>query len=139
MKEYTTSEMFAVLEKNPKLKFESKNGYLASVNKVNGCLQWDKKDFPTTGLNNNLRLISVGTDYPADKWTLVREPVTWQEAIQARINGKPIKCEKCVGCKEVPGCPKKESQRFDGIDPWEDTPCWEQLASGTWYIEQEVN
>jgi hypothetical protein len=83
-----TSEMIAMLEKNPNLKFKGTNwsdgsilqldlfGHITIINPKN-------KICPETVLN----YLPSKTD-----WEIVCEPVTWQEAIQAWAEGKTVKC-----------------------------------------------
>ena len=132
-----TSEMIAMLEKNPKLRFtriDEPFGYGGAVSCVNGRLMGTDGQLYAFVLN---RWNDAMTD-----WTLVREPVTWQEAIQAWIDGKTVKVECSKHCPHamVPSgvcgkfrivssiyCPGKDS----------DTICRHQIQSGTWYIENE--
>ena len=107
-----TSEMIAALEENRELKFKSSLGGLKTVCYVN---KFNEIEF--TNLNQRIR---------RDRdWQLVREPVTWQEAIQAWIDGKTIKCEypandaKIISSTFYPSCLG---------------PSRENLITGTWYI-----
>ena len=59
-------------------------------------------------------------------WQEVKQPVTWQEAIEAWANGKKIKYENEHGCLTYSGNTLK-----DEIGPLASY----QLTTGTWYIE----
>lgn len=115
MKEYTTGEIILALEKNPKLQFRSSNhmttplmaysdGEAIFYRKENGSFS------EQTGMALNR------------KWTLVRTPVTWQEAIQAWLDGKTVRCE----CKECGYC------LFQC--PFDDRFCGKGFKSGVWFI-----
>ena len=108
-----TSEMIAMLEKNPKLKFISNYGYTVAV---------DTKNELITDRDNYL-IVNLKRD-----WQLVREPVTWQEALQAWVDGKTIKCEY------PPNDMKLISTTFFPKN-LTSTPTREALITGTWYID----
>ena len=131
-----TSEVFKALEKNPNLKFVCKNGnkeYFLYTEKVfstfyglqcrlNGEIIGSKADAA-----NFFGNIKIDAD-----WQLVPQSVTWQEALQAFIDGKKIKCEGCPGCYDGDVC---NDMQAEIIDPFgKRTPCAEQLKHGTWYI-----
>ena len=61
-------------------------------------------------------------------WQLVRQPVTWQEAIQAWKSGKNIYAMSGAGFKfEHPAHPKNGPDQL--------TIGWGELQWGTWYVE----
>ena len=72
-----TSEMIAMLENNPKLRFRRKG--------------WES-DY-ITGENADYYSIRFHKD-----WEIVRTPVPWQEGIQARLDGKGVIIKNCTGC-----------------------------------------
>jgi len=116
MKTYETWEVIKALSENPKQEFAiitpSCSG---NVLMRRGELVW--KD-----ANTRVQISDVVLRY---KWQLVRTPVTWQEAIQAWLDGKTIRCNMESG------------QDFE-LKPFEDgnTPifnmCW--LKKGVWFI-----
>lgn len=124
---YKTSEMIAMLEKNPNLRFKARNWADASV-----ITFLDKRLSIVDSWNGNRLLDETVLDcfrlhYD---WQLVRTPVTWQEALQAWVDGKTVKCyypenEKGIISKTFyPSC----------IGPTR-----EALLTGTWYIEDCAN
>jgi len=88
MKEYTTSEMIAELEKNPKLRFKEVEGEFGETLYCEvseyGYIRLTTSDNESQDFSGNIM--------PSAKWTRVRTPVTWQEAIQAWTDGKTITC-----------------------------------------------
>lgn len=122
-----TSEMIAMLEKNPKLRFTRSRvafGYGGSVHCDQGRL---------CGANGTTYdfILNIKNE-PMDDWQLVREPVTWQEALQAAIDGKRIVCEDCEGCFSGSKC----SHNGKKVIAHGFTLCLRQLQAGTWYIEE---
>jgi len=80
-----TWEMIKALAENPNLKFE--NGtHVVKISDITGRVVWDRKDGEepfviyshAPGNVDNLHI----------EWELVLKEVTWQEAIQARLNGE---------------------------------------------------
>jgi hypothetical protein len=125
-----TSEMIAMLEKNPELKFKSQNGYRASVNEYTGLFIWERYS-GTSGINNNLRLLpSKAAGFKPDNWTVIREPVPWQEAIQAWIDGKCIYAET-EGLRKLEINPELRLGEFVHSDTGIDLIYFQK---GTWYI-----
>lgn len=127
-----TSEMIAMLEQNPKLKFKSQTGYIASVNEFTGLFRWQHPQ-GTTGISNNLRLLSIPGDI-ADDWTPCREPVPVWEAIKALLSeGKTVTCEYQPSVAF-----KKEIYRFNKNDMHiQHIFSTILLSAGVWYIEDE--
>jgi hypothetical protein len=114
-----TSEMIAMLEKNKDLSFIRKcNGEKYALND-SGCLS----RVGAYGVAANLRI--------DDEWTLVRTPVTWQEAIQAWSEGENIWCE-CGGCRDGSKC-RNPIRRFTKISSLKDI-CKSCIANGIWHI-----
>lgn len=116
-----TSEMIAMLEKNPNLRFKAQNWTDASV-----VTFLDKRLSIIDSWNGNRLLDETVLDcfrlhYD---WQLVRTPVTWQEAIQAVLDKKKVtcECENCGGTRDK--CTYNSS----------DTVCVYGIKSGTWYI-----
>lgn len=74
-----TSEMIAMLEKNPKLKFKSGNKFFRLYDGQNSLYGWAGENSEGTW-NFNIK----------DEWELVAEPVPVWEAIKALQDGKTI-------------------------------------------------
>ena len=126
-----TSEVIEALERNPWKRFECNlfSGFKALMSTRDGY--FDLKIFNCNGelisqekkggaFNENIR---VNKD-----WQEVKQPVTWQEAIEAWANGKRIKYENEHGCLTYSGNTLK-----DEIGPLASY----QLTTGTWYIEED--
>lgn len=121
------SEVIKAIEENPRRKFkcvEGRNTYTISASStfnrifynlhaVN-CKGNDISDFPIGGFNGNFTL---KTD-----WQEVKQPVTWQEAFEAWLNGKTVFCFLENG-KRV-----EYDQNINFIHA-------HSLKTGTWYIE----
>ena len=112
-----TSEMIAMLENNPKLMFTCNNQQLSYGERV---LR------KTCGPGYNIEWLM------AQDWELVRTPVTWQEAIQAWIDGKTITAEECPGCSDGAGCRMKAKTISNEFGM---TMC-RSLFKGKWYIQE---
>ena len=93
------------------------NGYYAFSSIFDGKNIDDK---PSGGFSGNV--------YRDADWKEVKQPVTWQEAIEAWANGKRIKYENERGCLTYSGNTLK-----DEIGPLASY----QLTTGTWYIEED--
>ena len=93
-----TSEMIAMLENNPKLRFRRK-GWDALEQQVGV----DEDNFVGLWYPDG-RHLGVCLFTNQDDWELVRTPVTWQEAIQAWVDGKTIRIEECPGCSHGGHC-----------------------------------
>ena len=123
-----TSEMIAMLEKNSGLRFKVKpysDGELKydEVCLINGALCW--------GGNPSYPLrITIG-EYNLN-WQLVREPVPWQEAIQAVLDGKTVTCE-CEECTCTNINPSNCIYDLDG------DICIKGIKIGTWYIYNDAD
>lgn len=127
-----TSEMIAMLEENPKLKFTRSKcafGYGGSLHLKKGKLCGENEsDYPFVLDENNK---------PMDDWELVREPVTWQEAIQAWLDGKDIEIAECAGCSAFPNCILQEKFTVNiGTDNSHAgfSICRQQFKTAKWYI-----
>lgn len=142
MREYQIEEVMKMLRKNPKLEFESKTanrikviycneGYIFFKVYLEGESYPIKEEKGGGKFNGN---VEINT-----KWTLVRQPVTWQEAIQARLDGKNTACENCKGCADADICVYAEKQKFLSRGSKVIGACEGQLRTGTWYIEDDAN
>jgi hypothetical protein len=114
-----TSEMIAMLEKNPGLKFR-RPGYITDkcLCVIDGRIKWNfTKDSPNIGFH--------------DDWQLVREPVQAWEAVKAFTEGKTIACEG-LACRQR-RCTFNRDKNIG-------TFCMDQgILGGTWYIEEPAN
>lgn len=132
-----TSEMFAMLKKNPKLRFKrAKWGPYNSIGIKDDALQmitptgeeWTYlgSDSATDRFVEACLQIGVGGD-----WELIQEPVTWQEALQAWAEGKTVRCKVCnsefIYLYDIDE-PELLDTNGDAILP-------EEITRGTWYIE----
>lgn len=127
------SEAIAMLEKNPKLRFKRYNDYIFCNS--SGFIYFERlsciggqpipKDYSGGNFEGN---VTVYQD-----WQLVREPVPWQEAIQAALDGKRVICEGCKGCSPKFQCLNRD-RGIIGKGGW--NPCLDQIKTGTWYIEE---
>ena len=138
-----TSEMIAMLEKNPKLRFRC-NGPGGTVHFVTtshekyykqealfqGMVRTDEFDKP---LPPGLRFFgNVAID---SEWELVPHPVPWQEALQAWTEGKTIKC-KCNGCgPDSTRCGGFTKIFYGASLTMAGLLCQSMITNGTWYIE----
>lgn len=126
-----TSEMIAMLEKNPKLKFQYNTG---SESGVMSCIDGDIKLIEHNGKPANYsQYLILHSGYMRQDWQLVREPVSWQEAIQAWLDGKEIEVCECAGCEPVDGhkCGTHSKQTLNGSGK---NLCRQQFKTAKWYI-----
>ncbi len=63
-----------------------------------------------------------------DGWKLVRQPVTWQEAIQAWADGKTIKTQSDDGIRTYRKTSKGLQSVLGGVTK-------DELLNGNWYVE----
>lgn len=117
-----TSEMMAMLEENPNLKFEFK-GHTVTVG-VGGFLSMSYHEGYSSGPHGNLAIKNAD-------WQLVREPVPVWEAIKAWKEGRTI----TVNCSECNYSPIQKCS-FKGSDEPKDF-CDEAMRNGTWYIDEQ--
>ena len=95
------------LTKNTSETFES-NGWKAHIE--NGAIVFDNDKYPIIEINLN------------DNWQLVKQPVTWQEAIQAWADGKRVTLKL-----------DRREYAFCGFSDPANTR--RAIKSGTWYVE----
>lgn len=130
---YKTSEMIAMLEKNPKSElwfqvspYSEKKTLYDKVCLVNGILCW--------GGNPKLPFqISIG-EYDLN-WWLVREPVPVWEAIKALSEGKSVTCKiinRLGHWEKITFHPQYILQDHLVLTV-------KNLFRGTWYIEEPAN
>lgn len=110
-------EAFKALEENPKKVFKDKFSRTIHIN--------DKGGIQFNGVNI-VRAKTFGVCYidPKVDWQEVKQPVTWQEAIEAWANGKKIRC-KCEGGETFFRPSNVSSACFTA----------KLITHGTWYIE----
>ena len=108
-------EVFKALEENPKKVFKDKHSRTIHIN--------DKGGIQFNGVNI-VRSKTFGVCYidPKVDWQEVKQPVTWQEAFEAWLNGTPVYCILENG-KRV-----EYDQNINFIHA-------HSLKTGTWYIE----
>ena len=108
-------EALKELEENPDKKFKSVNYNQEDIiiSMGAGCY-----DLPFRVLDSNR------------DWQEIKQPVTWQEAIEAWANGKPIKCVINGGSTLY----KSKSGLQDSLG-WAVSPV--HIKNGTWYIEED--
>ena len=126
--------MIAMLEKDPKLRFTNNNivGTRISPNKTIGANTIGFIDGELCWINpmgERFSLFRINTESFADDWTIVRQPVTWQEALQAWADGKTVKWH-------YP--PNKEGMISKTFYPSCIGPTREALLTGTWYILEDT-
>ena len=122
-------EAMELLDENPSLKFEYQDSrkkwiLYANVGGLTGLVFyqldcWDNNGELMTGtafgsLHGNLTT--------SNNWQLVREPVTWQEAIQAWSVGKRVKVSTI-----------QRDYVFSQIEKMEVSPM--MIQDGIWYVE----
>jgi len=115
-----TSEMIAMLEKNPKLRFRRKN-----------WIYNNNDTYVSTNEHGMIKLFtSIGTlvfHINHNDWQLIREPVPAWEAIKALCEGKNIVCEQENGDKFT----------VRGREDYCHMISKEALQTGKWFIEDE--
>lgn len=127
-----TSEMIAMLEKNPKLKFQYNTG---SESGVMSCIDGDIKLIEHNGKPANYsQYLILHSGYMRQDWQLVREPVSWQEAIQAWIDGKEIEACECEGCGNGGSCGVMGYIKSTPNDTSLHANCRQQFKTAKWYI-----
>ncbi len=104
------SEMIAMLEANPKLKFENNGGQVWGM----------RKDGTHAGIISSIGFTpKIALD---DNYELIQEPVTFMEAAQALSEGKTVRCN-CNGRVST-----YKSRQVSQI-------ALNYILHGTWYIE----
>jgi hypothetical protein len=127
MRTYKTWEVVKMLNENPKLRFEAK------IYKDCTVAMWiDKNDGDL--LANEIK---SAPDFPCTnkewlnaKWTLVKTPVTWQEALQALIDGERVKC-----ICDVDFCDFNDNCCYFSLN--QPDMCIHGLKHGQWFIVPE--
>lgn len=110
-------EALKTLEENPEKEF--KCGIMRLVR--------ESDVYRFINVNTHERAFYMGAH---NDWKEIKQPVTWQEAIKAWMNGKTI----CVTQKDI------EKRFYEGKDyllrdQHGDSVSEDEIAEGTWYIE----
>ena len=85
--------MFKGLTENQSAKFINQEGDTAELDE-HGLLVLRGTDGERFGEDKNIRLVNgINKNHEADDWELVPKEVTWQEAIQAWLDGKSFYIE----------------------------------------------
>ena len=132
-------EVLKALEENPKRKFEYGNVdrfYTMGIHKVYG-----ESYFQLTAVNEEGKNISdlasgqFDGNFTLDNdWQEIKQPVTWQEAIEAwATKGKDISCK--IVKQEYYFKKFKEKYNTELQDHNGYGIAWEHITKGTWYIE----
>jgi len=110
-------EVLKALDENPKKVFESNLAGLEYKISLDGeIIAFESGAVKFIGLNN------------CRDWQEVKQPVTWQEAIEAWTNGKTIRCEDGGFDYLFSGGKSILTDSVGPIDTY-------QITKGTWYIE----
>ena len=126
MNTYKTWEVVKILMENPRLRFEAK------INKKKSNMWID-----TEG-DLVMDVVETAPDYSITdnewlnaEWHLVETPVTWQEALQAFIDGKRVKC-----ICDVDFCDFNDNCCYFSLN--QPDMCIHGLKHGQWFIVPEV-
>ena len=122
-------EVIKALDENPNKRFKHALGSIIGFD--DNVLQWLEKDGEIIEpfLVRDRRSGTGICHNTGDNWQLVRQPVTWQEAIQAWAEGKTVIVENTCAKRKYDG--KKDYLKdVDGnlMGPSE-------IRHGTWYVE----
>lgn len=125
MNTYKTWEVVKILMENPRLRFEAK------INKKKSNM-WIDTDGDLV-----MDVVKTAPDYPITdnewlnaEWQLVETPVTWQEALQALIDGKRVKC-----ICDVDFCDFNDNCCYFSLN--HPDMCIHGLKHGQWFIVPE--
>ena len=118
-------EVIKELTEDPKKKFElSDRGSRERIESDGNYLWYSRID---NGMVSDVPALEDNVDVNNNNWQLVRQPVTWQEAIQVWADGNRVTVEY---------------EMFGGIVKHGKTPFGEnisvnrnELIQGTWYVE----
>ena len=125
MRTYKTWEVVKILMENPRLRFEAK------INKKKSNMWID------TDGDLAMDVVKTAPDYPITdnewlnaEWQLIETPVTWQEALQALIDGKRVKC-----ICDVDFCDFNDNCCYFSLN--QPDMCIHGLKHGQWFIVPE--
>ena len=122
-------EVIKALDENTNKRFKNELGSIIGF--ADNILQWIDKDGETIEpfLVRDRRSGTGICHNTGDNWQLVRQPVTWQEAIQAWAEGKTVIVENTCAKRKYDG--KKiflRDEYGNAMGSWE-------ITNGTWYVE----
>lgn len=120
------TRMIAMLEENDKHVFESdERCFYLKASVEDGVLVLRELD----GKPSNIVCLYLDRD-----WQLARQPVTWQEALQAWLDGKDIEIRECAGCSNGENCLglRETTIRAGGLTSL--SACRQQFKTAKWYI-----
>ena len=121
-----TWEMIKELTENPHKKFKSNKEPDRHVFIQDGVLKWQSGKEFTLNVNQN-KFSGTLNQY---EWEEVKQPVTWQEAIQAWVDGKEVICMLNRAALEyAPSNFWMENQYQTGIS-------YREIKEGEWYINE---
>ena len=122
-------EVIKALDENTNKRFKNELGSIIGF--ADNILQWIDKDGEIIEpfLVRDRRSGTGICHNTGDNWQLVRQPVTWQEAIQAWAEGKTVIVENTCDKRKYDG--KKFFLKDEYGIP---LGSWE-ITNGTWYIE----
>ena len=126
-------EVLRELHEDPKKKFENDLGNVIGFydgvlswlptkdnNRVAHFIAWDER----SGLDGNVISTNVG-----DIWHELKQPVSWQEALEAWINGKRVVCKLNEDTYSY------HISRLLLVDQDANALSDSEIQRGTWYIE----
>ena len=112
-----TWEMIKELTENPKKKFN--NEYGSTIRHNGSSLVWEDGS-----------IAQLTKQFIEGNWEEVKQPVTWQEAIQAWVDGKEVICMLNRAALEyAPSNFGMENQYQTGIS-------YREIKEGEWYINE---
>jgi len=122
-----TSEMLAMIEKNPALRFRDANGKVQDIriNIIGAIMHPDGS------------LAELNSSFMYADWIIIQKSVTWPEAVHAWVFGeKTIRCElNDVGKGTTSTVYKKSKGTLQ--DTFGCAPTREEIRNGVWYIEED--
>lgn len=122
-----TSEMIAMLEGNPKLRFRRKSWRVlkkqAGVDIDDSIGLWHP-DGKHSGITLYIK---------QDDWEIIQQPVTFAEAMKAFAEGKNVRAEGCPGNPCDSECCKGERLYRAGTRL---IICHNEMAHAKWFIEE---
>lgn len=133
MSDMTTLEMIEAAFKEPGIIFIANNNELrVSFKEAYSTLCIIRKDGSVEST------IYLSPEIMGMTWHREEKEVPWQEALQARLDGKTVECRNCEGCKNG-DCGAKESQIFNTPIANLCSICWAQISTGHWFIRDDAD
>lgn len=128
-KTYSNSEIFAMLEKNPKLQFESDEGYKVYVNLEENYAH-DKDAIVAERISDGHTHCEFGLH---DKWHLIEQEVPFMTAIKAYYRGKTI----YIRINDIKHIYVPNGDTRGIIDENNGAVSANEIINGHWFIEGE--